>query len=60
MNRYLVEVRQEVTTPVTVDADNIEDAQKRALYGMGEFGDQEAGELRIVATRLLEPLSEAC
>lgn len=55
MGRYLIEVRQEITTPVIVDADNIEDAQKRALYGMGEFGDQEMGELRIVATRLLEP-----
>lgn len=59
MNRYLVEVRQVITTPVTVDADNIEDAHKCALYGMGEFGDQEAGDLRIVATRLLEPAEMA-
>jgi hypothetical protein len=60
MGRYLVEVRQEITTPVTVDADNVEGARKRALCGIGECGDQESGELRIVVTRRLEPASEAC
>jgi hypothetical protein len=60
MGRYLVEVAQEITAHITVHADNVEDAQKRALHGMGEFGDQESGELRIVATRRLEPASEAC
>jgi hypothetical protein len=36
MGCYIVEVRQEITTPVTVYADNADDAQKRAIYGLGE------------------------
>lgn len=59
MSRYLVEVKQSFTTPITVYADNIEDARKRAIYGLGEFGDQEAGELKIIATRLLGQVDEA-
>lgn len=54
MGCYIVEVRQEITTPVTVYADNADDAQKRAVYGLGEFGDPAAGELQITSTRLLE------
>ncbi|WP_373080991.1 hypothetical protein [Zhongshania sp.] len=59
MSRYLVELKQSFFTPITVYADNIEDAQKRAVYGLGDFGDQEAGELKIVATRLLDQADEA-
>ncbi|MBB5188918.1 hypothetical protein HNQ57_003215 [Zhongshania antarctica] len=54
MGRYIVEVRQEITTPITVYADNADDAQKRAVYGLGEFGDPDASELQITSTRLLE------
>ncbi|MFT5888867.1 MAG: hypothetical protein ACI9BO_001690 [Zhongshania sp.] len=57
MARYLVEVRQEITIPITVDADNVNDAQKRAVLGLGEFGDQSFGELAIAAVRELDPIN---
>lgn len=59
MSYYLIEVQQVITTPVTVDADNAEDAQKRAVYGFGEFGDQVYGEPEIISTRSLECVSGA-
>lgn len=55
---YLLEVRQEITTPITVDADNVNDAEKRAVLGLGEFGDQSSGELIIVSVRLVDAVSE--
>jgi hypothetical protein len=59
MGCYLIDIYQEITNPLIVEANNIEGAQKRAVYGQGEFGDQEASELRIVSTRFLEPTGEA-
>lgn len=56
MPRYLVEIKQEITTPVMVEAEDAHDAQNRAVCGLGEYGDQEAGELQIATVRLLEPL----
>jgi hypothetical protein len=41
-------------TPVTAYADNVDDAQKRAVYGLGEFGDPDASELQITSTRCPE------
>ena len=54
MSRYLIEVQQIIITPLTVDADSIVDAQKRALYGFGELGDQIYSEPEIVVARPLE------
>jgi hypothetical protein len=59
MDRYLVEIKQEITTPVIVEADDAHDAQNRAVCGCGEYGDQEAGEPQIAGVRLIEPASEA-
>jgi hypothetical protein len=59
MGQYIVEIKQEITTPVSVYADNAEDAQTRAKCGLGEFGDQSFGELEIASVRPLDPVSEA-
>jgi hypothetical protein len=44
----------EKPTPVTAYADNTENAQKLAVYRLGECGDPDASELQITAARLLE------
>lgn len=53
-HRYLIEIRNTTTTPVTIEADTREEAAERALTGFGDAGDQCHEEPEIIAIRLLE------
>jgi len=52
--RYLIEVLQSTTIPITVDADSQQNAIERALNNEGETGDSEPRDTIVMTVRCLD------
>lgn len=49
IKQYCIEVSSEQITPITVQAENEQDAKERALKCQGDSGDSYPGELKIIS-----------
>ena len=54
MSRYLIEISQQITTPVIVEADSPQEAREAVLVQQGNTGDPSYSEPHIERITLME------
>lgn len=54
MKSYLIEIKSETITPVTVQASSSDEALEKVLHNEGVAGDSYHGEISLLSIRVVE------